>query len=119
MVLRNELFIQWKPTIFNWGMAIVFLAALLFSEKSLIERMLGSQMQLPPSAWLRLNQLWIGNFTIVGALNIYVAYNYTQEQWVDYKLYSAIGFTVALMILTVILLFPYLKDQVDPENESQ
>ncbi|MBT8150638.1 MAG: septation protein IspZ, partial [Gammaproteobacteria bacterium] len=58
LVLRNELFIQWKPTIFNWVLGVVFLGALVFSEKSLLERMLGGQLELPANAWLRLNQLW-------------------------------------------------------------
>ena len=116
LILRNELFIQWKPTVFNWGMAIVLLASLFIGKKSLLERMLGQQLQLPKLAWLRLNQLWITNFTVVGALNIYVAYNFSQAAWVDYKLYSAFGFTLLLMILTVVIIFPHIKDQSEDAN---
>ncbi|MAV75176.1 MAG: intracellular septation protein A [Cellvibrionales bacterium] len=116
LILRNELFIQWKPTVFNWGMATVLFASLFIGKKSLLERMLGQQLQLPKSAWLRLNQLWIINFTVVGALNIYVAYNFSQSAWVDYKLYSAIGFTLLLMILTMVIIFPHIKDQPDDAN---
>ena len=116
LILRNDLFIQWKPTVFNWGMAIVLLASLFIGKKSLLERMLGQQLQLPKLAWLRLNQLWITNFTVVGALNIYVAYNFSQAAWVDYKLYSALGFTLLLMILTMVIIFPHIKDQPDDAN---
>lgn len=116
LILRNELFIQWKPTVFNWGMATVLLASLFIGKKSLLERMLGQQLQLPKPAWLRLNQLWITNFTVVGALNIYVAYNFSQAAWVDYKLYSAFGFTLLLMILTMVIIFPHIKDQPDDAN---
>ena len=116
LVLRNDLFIQWKPTVFNWGMAIVLLASLFIGKKSLLERMLGQQLQLPKLAWLRLNQLWITNFTVVGALNIYVAYNFSQAAWVDYKLYCAFGFTLLLMILTMLIIFPHIKDQPDDAN---
>ena len=116
LILRNDLFIQWKPTVFNWGMAIVLLASLFIGKKSLLERMLGQQLQLPKLAWLRLNQLWITNFTVVGGLNLYVAYNFSQAAWVDYKLYSAFGFTLLLMILTVVIIFPYIKDQPDDAN---
>ena len=116
LVLRNDLFIQWKPTVFNWGMAIVLLASLFIGKKSLLERMLGQHLQLPKLAWLRLNQLWITNFTVVGALNIYVAYNFSQAAWVDYKLYSAFGFTLLLMILTMVIIFPHIKDQPDDAN---
>ena len=116
LILRNDLFIQWKPTVFNWGMATVLLASLFIGKKSLLERMLGQQLQLPKLAWLRLNQLWITNFTVVGALNIYVAYNFSQAAWVDYKLYSAFGFTLLLMILTMVIIFPHIKDQPDDAN---
>ena len=116
LILRNDLFIQWKPTVFNWGMAIVLLASLFIGKKSLLERMLGQQLQLPKLAWLRLNQLWITNFTVVCALNIYVAYNFSQAAWVDYKLYSAFGFTLLLMILTMMIIFPHIKDQPDDAN---
>ena len=116
LILRNDLFIQWKPTVFNWGMAVVLLASLFIGKKSLLERMLGQQLQLPKLAWLRLNQLWITNFTVVGALNIYVAYNFSQAAWVDYKLYSAFGFTLLLMILTMVIIFPHIKDQPDDAN---
>ena len=116
LILRNDLFIQWKPTVFNWGMAVVLLASLFIGKKSLLERMLGQQLQLPKLAWLRLNQLWITNFTVVGALNIYVAYNFSQAAWGDYKLYSAFGFTLLLMILTMVIIFPHIKDQPDDAN---
>lgn len=116
LILRNELFIQWKPTVFNWGMAIVLFGSLFIGQKSLLERMLGQQLQLPKPTWLRLNQLWITNFTVVGTLNIYVAYNFSQAAWVDYKLYSAFGFTLLLMILTMIIIFPHIKDQPKDAN---
>tara|TARA_B100000767_G_scaffold274767_1_gene308859 strand:- start:2731 stop:3318 length:588 start_codon:yes stop_codon:yes gene_type:complete len=116
LILRNELFIQWKPTVFNWGMATVLFASLYIGKKSLLERMLGQQLKLPKPAWLRLNQLWITNFIVVGTLNICVAYNFSQSAWVNYKLYSAFGFTLLLMILTMVIIFPHIKDQ--PENVS-
>ncbi|MDB2410286.1 septation protein IspZ [Pseudomonadales bacterium] len=116
LILRNELFIQWKPTVFNWGLALVLIGGLIFGKQSLLEKMLGQQIELPPIAWTRLNQLWIANFLIVGALNIYVAYNYSQAAWVDYKLYSSIGFTLLLMTLTMVVVFPYMKDQSDQSS---
>lgn len=119
LVLRNELFIQWKPTIFNWGLAIVLFGSLFIGKKSILERMLGTQLELPGQAWTRLNQLWIANFLIVGGLNLYVAYNYSEATWVDYKLYSALLFTVVLLVLTMFIVFPHIKDQVETEDSSE
>ena len=111
LVFRNQMFIQWKPTIFNWVLALVFGASQFIGDKNLMERTLGSQIHLPKPVWTRLNLLWVSNFAIVGALNLVVAYGYSEETWVSYKLYSAIGFTLVLTILTALLISPHLKDQ--------
>ncbi|PLW69750.1 septation protein A [Pseudohalioglobus lutimaris] len=111
LILRNELFIQWKPTIFNWALAIAFGASQFIGEKNLMERTLGSQIRLPKPVWTRLNLLWVSNFAIVGALNLVVAYGFSEATWVSYKLYSAIGFTLALTVLTALLISPHLKEE--------
>ncbi|MEE4277094.1 MAG: inner membrane-spanning protein YciB [Halieaceae bacterium] len=109
LLLRDQTFIQWKPTIFNWGLALVFIGFQLFAHRSLLERALGAQLQLPKPVWTRLNLLWIGNFLIVGALNLVVAYRFSEATWVSYKLYSAIGFTLLLTVLTALIVSPYLQ----------
>lgn len=116
LILRNDIFIMWKPTVFNWGLALVLLGGLLLGKKSLLEKMLGQQIELPATAWLRLNQLWIANFSIVGSLNLYVAYNFSQAAWVNYELYSSIGFTLVLMIITMIIVVPHIKDKADESS---
>ncbi len=111
LVFRNQMFIQWKPTIFNWVLALAFGASQFIGDKNLMERTLGRQIHLPKAVWTRLNLLWVSNFGIVGALNLIVAYGYSEETWVSYKLYSAIGFTVLLTILTALLISPHLKNE--------
>jgi intracellular septation protein len=112
LVFRNQMFIQWKPTIFNWVLALAFGLSGFFSDKNLMERTLGSQIHLPKPVWKKLNLLWVSNFAIVGALNLVVAYGYSEDTWVSYKLYSAIGFTVVLTILTALLISPHLKEDM-------
>lgn len=119
LAFHDDVFIKWKPTIFNWGLAIAFLVAPFIGDKTLMERAMGAQIKIPKAVWSRLNLVWIVNFVIVGGLNLYVAFGgYTQEAWVDYKLYSSIGFTVLLSIITVIILAPHLKES-DVKNPSQ
>jgi intracellular septation protein len=111
LLFRNQMFIQWKPTIFNWALALAFAGSQFIGSKNLMERTLGSQLQLPRLVWTRLNLLWIANFTIVGALNLVVAYLYSEAVWVSYKLYSAIGFTLVLTVLTALIVSPHLSSQ--------
>ena len=119
LFFRNQMFIQWKPTIFNWVLAIAFGLSQFIGEKNLMQRTLGSQLQLPHIVWRRLNLIWTANFAVVGGLNLYVAYYYSEETWVSYKLYSAIGFTVLLTILTAVLISPHLKDLEDGDSPDE
>ena len=111
LMFRNQMFIQWKPTIFNWALALAFGASQFIGDKNLMERTLGSQIHLPKPVWTRMNLLWVSNFAIVGGLNLVVAYGFSEAAWVSYKLYSAIGFTLLLTILTALLISPHLKDE--------
>ena len=110
LIFRNQAFIQLKPTVFNWVLALAFGASQLIGDKTLMERTLGSQIHLPKSVWTRLNLLWAANFLVVGGLNLFVAYQYSEETWVSYKMYSAIGFVLLLTILTALLISPHLKE---------
>jgi intracellular septation protein len=116
LAFHNQLFIQWKPTIFNWVLALVFGVSQFIGDKNLMERTLGSQIHLPKPVWTRLNLLWVTNFFIVGGLNIIVAYSFSEKVWVSYKLYSAIGFTLVLTILTALLISPHLKEDASDEQ---
>jgi len=109
LILRDQTFIQWKPTIFNWALAIAFFAFHFIGDRNLLERTLGAQLELPKRVWARLNILWTGNFAIVGALNLMVAYRFSEATWVSYKLYSAIGFTLLLTVLTALIVSPHLQ----------
>ncbi len=118
LLLRNQMFIQWKPTIFNWVLALAFGGSQFIGDKNLMERTLGSQIHLPKPVWTRLNLLWVSNFAIVGALNLVVAYGFSEATWVSYKLYSAIGFTLLLTILTALIISPHLKDEQITDNQE-
>lgn len=114
LILQNKIFIQWKPTVFNWALALVFIGSTFVGKRrNILERSLGTQLQLPAQVWSRLNAIWTTYFLIVGGLNLYVAYNFTEDAWVSYKLYSAIGFTIALSILTALIITPHIKEHED------
>ena len=119
LILRDQRFIQWKPTVFNWVLATVFFGSQFIGKSTVLERVLGSQLTLPRLIWTRLNVLWIGNFALVGALNLFVAYRFEEAVWVSYKLYSSIGFTMALMLLTLAIVAPHVKDDGEQPEGSQ
>lgn len=119
LLLHNQLFIQWKPTVFNWALALVFAATRWWTGQSALQKAMGSQLTLPPAAWLRLDRLWTGYFVAVGALNLVVAYRFSESTWVSYKLYSSIGFTLLITLLTVAVMSPYLRETEDTDSAGK
>jgi intracellular septation protein len=113
LLFHNQVFIQWKPTIFNWALAVAFAGTRWWTGRSALEKAMGSQLQLPPEGWLKLDRLWTLYFLVVGALNLFVAYRFSEATWVSYKLYSSIGFTLLITLVTVALLAPYLRETPD------
>lgn len=102
--LQNPDFIKWKPTAVNWLFALVFIGAYLFTDKSLLERMMGEHIQLPGKIWARLNVAWIVFFTASGVANLYVAFNFDEATWVNFKLFGMLGLTIAFVIAQSIYL---------------
>ena len=118
LLFRDQTFIFWKPTVFNWALALVFGASHFIGERNLMERTLGSQLHLPHAVWTRLLWIWVGNFTLVGALNLLVAYQFGEAIWVSYKLYSAIGFTVLLTLVTALIIAPHIHEEHSESGDT-
>jgi len=102
--LQNPDFIKWKPTAVNWLFALVFIGAYLFTDKSLLERMMAQHIQLPNKVWSRLNMAWILFFVGSGLANLYVAFNYDEATWVNFKLFGMLGLTIVFIIAQSIYL---------------
>ena len=109
LILRDQRFIQWKPTVFNWVLALIFMGSQFIGQRTMLERILGSQIALPQRVWMQVNTAWVANFVVVGVLNLVVAFRFEEAFWVAYKLYSSIGFTLLLMLVTVLFIAPHLK----------
>ncbi len=110
LFLKDELFIKWKPTVLNWLFGIVFLASQLFSKRTLIERMLSSQIELPGSVWRRLNLSWAFFFVTLGGVNLFVIYNFNTETWVNFKLFGLLGLTFLFVVIQSIYLARFLPE---------
>lgn len=104
LAFRNPTFLYWKPTVLNWVIAIVFLGSQWIGEKTIVERMLGTAAKLNPSQWIRLNHIWVVFFIFVGAVNIYVAYNFSEAFWVKFKLFGMLGLTFVFVLIQSIWL---------------
>ena len=99
LLVHDKTFIQWKPTVVNWLFAIAFLVSQFVGKRPLIQRLMGSQVTLEPKMWTRLNFLWIAFFVLLGGINLYVAYNFDESTWVNFKLFGILGLTLAFVVV--------------------
>jgi intracellular septation protein len=104
LAFRNELFIQWKPTIVNWLLAASLIGSHFIGQRNLLQQMLGSQLTLLDEVWVRLNFGWAFGFFFAGVLNLIVAYNFSMEFWVTYKLIGGFALTLLYVVLTLLYL---------------
>jgi len=113
MALQDETFIKWKPTVLYWLFAAILIIAQAGFGKNLIHSMLQGQVTLPHQAWVKLNLSWIGFLLFMGLANLYVAYNFSTDVWVNFKLFGGMG----LMLLFVLAQGLMLAKYIEPEEE--
>src|SRR4051812_30787526 len=111
LLLQNETFIKWKPTVLYWLFGTALLVASLAFKKNLVRSMMEHQVSLPEDVWRRLQASWIGFFAVMGALNLYVAYNYSTDAWVNFKLFGGLGLMLAFVLLQALLLAKHVHDK--------
>jgi intracellular septation protein len=113
LALHDELFIKWKPTVLYWLFASVLGGSELFFGRNLMRSMLGGQVEMPDVAWRKLNLSWVLFFALMGVANLVVAFNFSTETWVTFKLFGGIG----LMLLFVLAQGLFLSKYVDEKGQ--
>lgn len=101
--LNNDLIFKWKPTILNWAFAAIFLGSHFIGSKTIAQRLLQSvsktEFALADRDWRILNVMWVVFFLVSGAANLYVAYNFPEAFWVNFKLFGLLGLTVLFVLV--------------------
>jgi intracellular septation protein len=118
--LRSETFIKWKPTLLYAAMAISFAVAHLVWRKNLLRSVLGAQINMPDAVWTRMLVWWIVFFGAMAVLNLWVAYTFPTETWVNFKVFGLIGLTFAFTLGQGLVLAKHMQEPSDeaPQQES-
>lgn len=95
---HNETFIKWKPSGLYWTLGLVFWFSQAVLGKNLIQSLLSDQLSLPPAVWRRLNLAWVLFFALLGVLNLWVAYQFPTDTWVNFKVF---GVTALIFLFTL------------------
>jgi len=115
--LHSETFIKWKPTLLYWVMSAAFALGPLLFGKNLLKLLMGAQLELPDRVWQRLNIAWVLFFAAMGALNLWVAFNFATDTWVNFKLFGGIGLMIVFTLAQGLYLARYLPDEA-PKQDS-
>ena len=108
LLLHDERFIKWKPTVLYGAMAIALAVAMWGFRKNFLQTMLGAQLQLPTRIWTHLNIAWIGYCLFMAAINGYVAAYFSTEAWVNFKLWGY-AFPLVFLVAQGLYISPHLK----------
>ena len=116
--LHSETFIKWKPTLLYWVMGASFALAPVLFGKNLLKLLMGEQLELPDRIWQRLNIAWVLFFAAMGALNLWVAFNFATDTWVNFKLFGGIGLMLVFTVAQGLYLSRYLPDEAPKKQDS-
>ncbi len=116
LLFKDPLFIQWKPTAINWLFALVFVGSHFIGKKPLVQRMMSQALDIEDDrVWLKLNIAWIGFFLFSGIANLLVApeidplnFQFSEDTWVDFKLFGLLGLTVIFVVAQAFYLARYM-----------
>lgn len=104
LILRDETFIQWKPSIVSWAMALGLVGAMWFAKMLVLKKMLGAAITTEDNVWRKLTYGWTVGLSANGFINLWVVYNFSMETWVTFKFVGLLG----LQLLYVVIMMIYL-----------
>jgi intracellular septation protein len=117
LLLHDKVFIKWKPTVLYWIFAGSIFGAAAFG-RNVIRNLMSAQMELPESAWGRLNASWGVFFVFMGVANLLVAFNFSDDFWREYKMWGTLGLMLVFVVLQSMMLTKYL-DKADLDKEEK
>lgn len=109
LLFQNELFFKWKPSVIYWALSIAIIAAALIRRKPSLKSIMGEQISLPTKTWYQLDCLWAGFLLMLGSANIIIAYQFTTDTWVNFKLFGTMGAFIVFIIIQMVWLSRYAK----------
>lgn len=113
---HSETFIKWKPSGLYWAMGLALWLTPLLTGKNLLKALLGEQLQLPPKIWHRLNFAWVAFFGLMGLLNLWVAYSFSTDTWVNFKLFGGIGLMLLFTLAQGLVLGKYITEEPEVQD---
>jgi len=110
LVLHDETFIKWKPTVLYWAGGGALLVSLALG-RNLVKSIMGEDLALPEPIWSRLCIAWGVFFLFAGALNLFVAFRYSTDTWVNFKVFGSFALIMGFAVLQALWVSRYVPDE--------
>jgi intracellular septation protein len=103
LYFHNPIFVKWKPTIIFAIFALIIICSQLFTHKPMMQRLMEKIVEdkghhVPAPVWKRINFMWALFFITLAAINLFVAYTFSNDVWVNFKVF---GISSALLIASI------------------
>jgi|SRR5579885_1361252 intracellular septation protein len=112
LYFHNPIFIKWKPTVVFWIFSLAILVSQFFTRKPIMQRLMENMFQdkatVPDQIWKKLNLIWAVFFISLGAVNLYIAYYFSNDAWVNFKFYGVTGALFIFSIFQALYLTRYM-----------
>ncbi|MEO8536452.1 MAG: septation protein A [Betaproteobacteria bacterium] len=109
LILRDETFIKWKPTVLYLAFAVILAGGKMFWRRDLLSLVM-KDIALPPAIWTKLTWSWVAFFIAMALTNWYVAFHYTTETWVNFKVWGGIVLFLLFALAQGLLLARHITE---------
>ncbi len=121
IVLHDDFYLKIKVSIIFTIISLALLGSFYVGRKQPLVKTIALKTgdnfsKVPESRWYLINWLWIGFFFSIAIINLYVAFNFSLDTWVSFKVWGITILNLILMMISLFLIFPYMEEQ--PENQS-
>lgn len=113
IAFQDPVFVQWKPTVLQLLLALVFIGSRFVGDRPIAQRLLGKAFEAERKVWLRVNDGLTVFFVLMAGLNLWVAYNFSMDTWATFKLFGLIGLNIVAIVFATVYLNKHGK-RIEP-----
>jgi intracellular septation protein len=121
IILHDPFYLKIKVSIIFFIISLVLFFSFYLGKKQPLVKTIALKTgenfsKVPESNWRLINWLWIGFYLSIAILNLYVAFNFSLDTWVSFKVWGITLVNFVLLIISLFIIFPYLDEEADSQS---
>ncbi len=111
LISHDETFIKFKPSVLYIVMSLALLIGEYGFGKNFLKQLMSAQVQVEDRVWRVLVNAWGLFFIGMSALNLWVAYHFDTDTWVNFKMFGGMGLMFVFVLGQAVYLAKHMKMQ--------